>query len=396
MNSHGSDLSKGDKETPCGTLFPFRNSLRTYGPLLTSLALAFLIVWLVIRILLFGESVIFYYTPTILAFEDLRVASQHLQTSLDTPQADLGINNIAAQHFLHAQKRLKELAYEKWPKDNVHHVMDLLEEVQQIASAISNNQYDQMRHHLSLMMPLLDQHVRQHQEELMTGKRSIILLATGIGFSCLLVIGMGFIATIRERKAARLHRRESEIKSALSALISALDAREPYTKGHSGRVAEYAVALAEQLGADDEDCQKLYMAALLHDIGKIGVPDNVLLKEGKLTDEEFSVMKQHPVIGERMLTSVEFLSDLLPAIRNHHERHDGKGYPDGLAGEEIPFFARCIAVADAYDAMTTDRPYRKALTSQEAKAELFRLRNMQWEAIAVDAFLVILDNNEMT
>ena len=138
------------------------------------------------------------------------------------------------------------------------------------------------------------------------------------------------------------------------------------------------------------------MAALLHDIGKIGVPDNVLLKEGKLTDEEFSVMKQHPVIGERMLTSVEFLSDLLPAIRNHHERHDGKGYPDGLAGEEIPFFARCIAVADAYDAMTTDRPYRKALTSQEAKAELFRLRNMQWEAIAVDAFLVILDNNEMT
>lgn len=396
MTSQGADIAAGSKENNHEATFSCRDSLRTYGPLLTSFALAFLIVWLVVRILLFGESVILYYTPTILAFENLKAASDHLQRTLDTTQADFGANNIAAQHFLHAQEQLEALAYEKWPKDNIHHVMDLLEEMQQIKNALVNNQNDEMRRHLSLMMPLLDQHVRQHQEELMVGKRSIKLLATGIGFSCLLVIGMGLAATIRERRAARLHRRESEIKSALSALISALDAREPYTKGHSGRVAEYAVALAKQLGADAEDCQKLYMAALLHDIGKIGVPDNVLLKEGRLTDEEFFVMKQHPVIGERLLTSVEFLSDLLPAIRNHHERHDGNGYPDNLAGEEIPFFARCIAVADAYDAMTTDRPYRKALSSQEARAELLKLRNIQWEATAVDAFLVFLDTKETT
>ncbi|EGY23870.1 HD domain protein, partial [Desulfovibrio sp. A2] len=190
-----------------------------------------------------------------------------------------------------------------------------------------------MQRHLSLMMPLLEEHVRQHKEELMVGKRNIKLLATGIGLACLLVIAMGLAATVRERKAARLYRRESEIKSALTALISALDAREPYTKGHSGRVAEYAAALAKHFGIRSEECRKLYMGALLHDIGKIGVPDSVLLKEGKLTDEEFAVMKQHPVIGERLLAPVEFLAELLPAIRNHHERHDGRGYPDKLAGE---------------------------------------------------------------
>lgn len=370
-----------------------RGDLRTYGPLLTSLALSLMIVWLVVKILLFGESVISYYTPTILAFEDLMVASEHLRSTMNTPQGDFGVENIAAQHFLHAEATLRELAYGQWPKDNVHHVMDLFGEIQQVAESLSNRQYDEMQRHLSLMMPMLEQHVRQHKEELMVGKRNIKLLAMGIGLVCLLVIAMGLVATVRERRAARLYRRESEIKSALTALISALDAREPYTKGHSGRVAEYAAALAKQLGTGSEECQKLYMAALLHDIGKIGVPDSVLLKEGKLTDEEFAVMKQHPVIGERLLAPVEFLVELLPAIRNHHERHDGRGYPDKLVGGGIPFFARCIAVADAYDAMTTDRPYRKALTSQEARAELLRLRNVQWDAAIVDAFLIILDGD---
>ncbi|WMW64519.1 HD-GYP domain-containing protein [Nitratidesulfovibrio liaohensis] len=377
-----------------GETSPFlRGDLRAYGPLLTSLALSLMIVWLVVKILLFGESVISYYTPTILAFEDLMVASEHLRRAADTSQGDFGAENIAAQHFLHAEATLRELVYEQWPKDNIHHVMDLFGEVQQVAESLSNRQYGEMQRHLSLMMPLLEEHVRQHKEELMVGKRNIKLLATGIGLACLLVIAMGLAATVRERKAARLYRRESEIKSALTALISALDAREPYTKGHSGRVAEYAAALAKHFGIRSEECRKLYMGALLHDIGKIGVPDSVLLKEGKLTDEEFAVMKQHPVIGERLLAPVEFLAELLPAIRNHHERHDGRGYPDKLAGEGIPFFARCIAVADAYDAMTTDRPYRKALTSQEARAELLRLRNVQWDAAIVDAFLIILDGD---
>lgn len=369
-----------------------RSDLKAFGPLVTSLVLSLLIIWLVIKILLFGESVISYYTPTILAFDDLKMASDHLLLTADTPQGGLGIDNIAAQHFLHSHNKLKKLVYEQWPKDNVHHVMDLLDKMQLVTEYLQANAPSEMRRHLSSMMPLLEQHVSQHKEELMVGKRNIKLLATGVGLSCLLVITMGLVATMRERRAARLFRRESEIKSALTALISALDAREPYTKGHSGRVAEYASALAKKFGIDSDECQKLYMAALLHDIGKMGVPDSVLLKEGKLTEDEFSIMKQHPVIGERLLERVEFLTELLPAIRHHHERHDGRGYPDKLTGEEIPFFARCIAVADAYDAMTTDRPYRKALTHNEARSELLRLRNVQWDAVIVDSFVAILDN----
>lgn len=364
--------------------------LQVYVPLATSLALALMIVWLVFKILLFGDSVISYYTPTILHFEDLMLAGEHLQRTADTPQGELGTGNIAAQHFMVANDRLKELIFKKWPKGNIHHVMDLLGEVGQVEDALSKGDLGAVQHHLSSMMPLLEQHVRQHKEELMAGKRNIKLLAMGIGMACLLIIAMGLTSTVRERRTAQLCRRESEINSALTALITALDAREPYTKGHSVRVAEYAVAVAETLGVDCGACQQLYMAALLHDIGKIGVPDRVLLKEGKLSDEEFAVMRQHPVIGERLLAKVEFLAELLPSIRHHHERHDGKGYPDGLAGEDIPFFARCIAVADAYDAMTTNRPYRKSLTSEEAKAELLRLRGIQWSNETVDAILTVL------
>ncbi|WP_051272403.1 HD-GYP domain-containing protein [Fundidesulfovibrio putealis] len=364
--------------------------LQVYAPLATSLALALMIIWLVVKILLFGDSVISYYTPTILHFEDLMVAGEHLQRTVETPQGELGVDNIAAQHFLHAGERLKELIFKKWPKDNIHHAMELLGEVGQVEEALSKGNLGSVQRHLSSVMPLLEQHVRQHKEELVAGKRSIKLLAMGIGMACLLIIAMGFASTLRERRNAQLCRRESEINSALTALITALDAREPYTKGHSVRVANYAVAVAKILGVDCGSCQQLYMAALLHDIGKIGVPDRVLLKEGKLSDEEFAVMRQHPVIGERLLAKVEFLAELLPSIRHHHERHDGKGYPDGLARENIPFFARCIAVADAYDAMTTNRPYRKSLTPEEAKSELLRLRGVQWSNETVDAMLTII------
>lgn len=389
MNSEvGAQITRERKTVPHA--FSRSSELQVYAPLATSLALALMIVWLVVKILYFGDAVISYYTPTILHFEDLMVAGEHLQETVDTPQGELGVDNIAAQHFLHAHRQLKEFIFEKWPKDNIHHVMDLLREMDQVEVALSKRDLRSVKHHLSSMIPLVQQHVRQHKEELMAGKRSIKLLAMGIGMACLMIIAMGFASTLRERRTAQLCRRESEINSALTALITALDAREPYTKGHSVRVAEYAVAVAERLGIDYGACQQLYMAALLHDIGKIGVPDSVLLKDGKLSNEEFAVMRQHPVIGECLLAKVEFLGELLPAIRHHHERHDGKGYPDALAGDGIPFFARCIAVADAYDAMTTNRPYRKSLTPEEAKAELLRLRGIQWSSEVVDAMLNIL------
>ena len=217
----------------------------------------------------------------------------------------------------------------------------------------------------------------------------------GIGFVCLSLLGMGYAATLRERRLSKLEASEAEIRSVLAALITALDAREAYTKGHSVRVAEYSVGIANKLGLSQAAQQQLHMAALLHDIGKIGVPDSVLLKPGRLSDEEFAVMATHPDTGARILASVKTLAGILPGIRHHHERHDGKGYPDGLAGDRIPLSARIIALADAYDAMTTDRPYRQGLPPALAKLELQDKRDRQWSGEVVDAFLAAREEREV-
>jgi HD-GYP domain-containing protein (c-di-GMP phosphodiesterase class II) len=144
-------------------------------------------------------------------------------------------------------------------------------------------------------------------------------------------------------------------------MINALDAKDAYTSGHSDRVALMGQRIGEQMGLDERTCQQLYMSGLLHDIGKIGVPDDVLGKPGKLTDEEFEQIKRHPVIGYDILKHLDQLSYALPGVLHHHESFDGTGYPHGLAGEEIPLFGRILAVADAFDAMTSDRPYRSGM-----------------------------------
>ena len=142
----------------------------------------------------------------------------------------------------------------------------------------------------------------------------------------------------------------------MRALTSAIDAKDPYTCGHSDRVARIAVRLAKELGCDAEMLHTLYMAGLLHDIGKIGIDDAVLRKPGKLTEAEFEHIKQHPELGYRILADIKQLADVLPAVLHHHEQWDGKGYPFKLAGDQIPLIARIVAVADAYDAMTQRPP----------------------------------------
>lgn len=172
------------------------------------------------------------------------------------------------------------------------------------------------------------------------------------------------------------------VDSYFATLAAALDARDPYTAGHSLRVAEYAVKIGELAQLPEERIDELRKSALLHDIGKIGIRDAVLLKEGRLTDEEWQQVKQHPVLGEAILKQVEpadAMAPYLPGVRSHHERYDGRGYPDGLAGEEIPLFGRIIAVADAFDAMTSDRPYRKGLARDRAIDILERGRGTQWD-----------------
>ncbi|WP_150272184.1 HD-GYP domain-containing protein [Paenibacillus tepidiphilus] len=180
----------------------------------------------------------------------------------------------------------------------------------------------------------------------------------------------------RERQSTQL------LESFFTTLAVALDARDSYTAGHSLRVAEYSVIIGQLAGLTGKELDDLRKSALLHDIGKIGVPDSVLFKDGNLTEEEFSQIKSHPVLGENILLQVEPVDKMAPylsGVRSHHERYDGKGYPDGLAGLTIPLHGRIIAVADAYDAMTSDRPYRKGMDHERALQILEQGRGSQWD-----------------
>lgn len=169
-------------------------------------------------------------------------------------------------------------------------------------------------------------------------------------------------------------------------LVGAIEARDAYTSGHSDRVALMGRRLAAQLGLSPEQCQDIFLCGLLHDIGKIGIPDNILQKPGRLTDEEFDVIKQHPEVGARLLRGLKPLEKLLPGVLHHHESYDGSGYPYGLQGEEIPLMARILAVADAFDAMTSDRPYRAGMPVAKAASILEEGRNRQWDGQVVQAF----------
>lgn len=184
-----------------------------------------------------------------------------------------------------------------------------------------------------------------------------------------------------------LQQREEVVVRLMRTMSSAIDARDTYTRGHSQRVGRYAHDIARQLSLSEKDREQLYLTGLLHDVGKIGVPDHVLLKPGRLSPEEFELIKQHPEIGHRILEPIAELSFALPGVLHHHERIDGQGYPHGLTGPEIPLMARILAVADAFDAMTSSRTYRAAMTSERAREILREGSGCQWDAEIVAAFL---------
>lgn len=175
--------------------------------------------------------------------------------------------------------------------------------------------------------------------------------------------------------------------NALTALSNAIESRDEYTQGHIERVTEYSIEIAREVGFEPEHIELLRIAAMMHDLGKIGIPDNVLLKEGGLTDEEFQLMATHTLIGPKILKGIKQLEPLIPWIQGHHERQDGKGYPLGLKGDEIPPEAQIISVADSFDAMTSNRPYREALSPQVATERLLEGIGTQFNGDLVHAFL---------
>jgi putative nucleotidyltransferase with HDIG domain len=191
-------------------------------------------------------------------------------------------------------------------------------------------------------------------------------------------------------EAANEHLRRVNISFA-AAMVRALDSRDKYTAGHSAAVAVYCRDIARELGLPEAEVTRVHLAALVHDIGKIGINAELLEKRSALDDDEWAEMRRHPEIGARILAEVEDYSDIALVVRSHHERWDGVGYPDGLAGHAIPRLARIIAVADSYNAMTSDRAYRVAMTTERAIQQLVLGKDSQFEAPLVDAFLAVLE-----
>ncbi len=214
-------------------------------------------------------------------------------------------------------------------------------------------------------------------------------------FAALTLVALPFVAT---QFLIRQFGRERELNAQLEAanlsltesLVNALDARDPYSAGHSVAVAVYSRDLAQEIGLPPDEVRATYLAGLLHDIGKIAVPDAILGKPAALTDDEFDEIRLHPEIGEQILLPSEHLRGVLPAVRHHHERIDGKGYPDRLRDANIPLQARMIAVADAYNAMTSDRPYRDAMHPELAQRILVQNQGMQHDPFLVSAFRRVL------
>ena len=197
---------------------------------------------------------------------------------------------------------------------------------------------------------------------------------------------------IAVERAQRLELMNDEV---VNMLAMAIDARDRYTNGHSLRVAAYTAALARKIGLDENLVKNLRREATLHDIGKIGIPDSILNKPGKLTDREFGIIKSHTQIGAGILARSGSMGSAVEVARFHHERYDGTGYPCALRGEEIPLHARIVAIADAYDAMSSDRIYRKGLDASVVRAELENGKGTQFDPVLLKAFLELLDSGEL-
>jgi putative nucleotidyltransferase with HDIG domain len=202
-------------------------------------------------------------------------------------------------------------------------------------------------------------------------------------------------ALVRRLRQALRQNQELFLET-IRTLAAAIDAKDPYTRGHSERVASYAMAISRHLGLSQEQVFRVHIAAILHDVGKLGIRDGILNKPGGLSDEEFEVMRQHPAIGAQIMSPIRMLKDIIPGIRNHHETWDGTGYPDRLKGEQIPMVARIIGVSDTFDAMTTTRPYQQAMTLDYVLTKMRSMVGSRFDPKVIDAFTAAVNAGDIS
>ena len=225
------------------------------------------------------------------------------------------------------------------------------------------------------------------------------LTSTFICIGALFMLVMAGIDTVKDYVKLRkkmdesLEKKQKLTYQAMETLVHTIEAKDKYTKGHSTRVAEYSKLLAEKAGLSEEEQNAIFYMATLHDIGKIGIADSIINKNGKLTDEEYAIIKTHTTTGFDILKNMNEVKDIEYGARWHHERYDGRGYPDGLTGETIPLYARIIAVADTYDAMTSNRSYRRGLSQEEVRAEIERVRGTQLDPVIAGYMLELIDSD---
>lgn len=203
------------------------------------------------------------------------------------------------------------------------------------------------------------------------------------------VIGFAQATAVALQKLVLREDHERNLVDTITAFVNAIESKDPYLKGHSARVALYATEIARVMQLDEDTVQVVSRGAMLHDLGKLSIMDTILRKPERLTEEEFTLIKAHPVVGDRILKPLRFLAREACAVRHHHERYDGSGYPDGLSGENIPLVARIVTVADVFDAVTSNRPYRTALPVEAARQEIARGRGTHFDPQAADAFLMV-------
>ncbi len=226
----------------------------------------------------------------------------------------------------------------------------------------------------------------------------------GIRFRALMLLApfvltvIGYLINERAQLADKTFRAERELRSLFDELIvafaNALDAKSPWTMGHSERVTAYALSIAQELKVCERDCETLKIASLLHDIGKLGTYDVILDKPGPLNEEEWKLVMMHPGKGEEILKPIKNFTEILPIIKHHHERIDGKGYPDGLKGEEIPLLAKILCLADSFDAMTAERPYKHAVSREDALSQIKQKTGTQFDPEVAKAFLKIMSEDK--
>ena len=204
---------------------------------------------------------------------------------------------------------------------------------------------------------------------------------------------MNEIKRINQELSDTYEKLEKAYLDSIQTLRYTVEAKDPYTRGHSDRVSEYSVLIGKKLGLSEDEIKTLQVGGLFHDIGKIGIPDSILLKDSKLTDDEYSEIKNHPSIGAHILCNAEVFKDIIPIVKHHHERYDGRGYPGQLKGEDIPYLARIAAIADSFDAMASRRAYRDSLSLDKIISEFERCKGTQFDPELDDLFLDILKNH---